>query len=1254
MVAIFLSAAPLGAIFSFSQNAKNNDVAYAATGCTNTPLSGNFATDITNNEACIVSVLPDLGDTDGVLTELTQVMYGSAVTDPIQNNVPKLAQMVMDGVKGGSVSGTLNKLGSDTDWTNTYTSIHQGLLTMISAASTEWSGHAQTDDNAFLGKFFNDYQSTDSGSMSADVTDVINNNINGQLLPYAALIFASLQTLIALHANPAVQNDLIAGGMSQATFDEEASDYDKGNKGDSGTTTYIFSFPTFAADMQSAANSTNSGSSGDSSDSSTSTNNTFPDCTAPIMFSCAEKTNPQYVYQATVTWYADVASMSNVFFNNQAVKDTASLATIKTAMVTAASAMSSGGNADGTNGAFNRCGNIDTSVVGIPDIGQAMAAALCQFVVLVQGFSISLLTSSLDVLGRIAGIKGLQSSVGVDSGLAAQLIPKELTADFLSNALNGQQLCSSSGAGCAGSATTMACTSGSTDPSCTFHAVLVLAHSIILRAVNVLLILIFLVLALATMLQIQVNNYSVQKLLAPVLIGFLLAQFSFFAIRVMVEASTYAANTVVHLTPTAGGGGNADATGPGVFLTLTSKLGSVKGDPNVHLTHVTSAKEYPDLPLIFQQGVLNLFIIAAAVIVFILAFMFALRAIIIAFLTPLSALAFFALPIPPLKSMWGTWWKNFSSWLVMPIIACFWLWLAFTWLISVNYGAQASSVQSIIGYLFAMVCFMAAMRTSTKVAGETKMVMDQWKGMGSKMWAATGGKGIKAAKAEGINAGKLLIGKTGAANSYRDYKAFQKRRQDRVDSVWKTGVDPKDAEKRAHALTHANEQKAEKEAKLEKLISEKNPKNQKAIDSLQHEIEHLQHEIDHIDDGFLANGGLSNIKNIRHALQSRKNKAMMERLGNNIKRSQKDALEHKSLAEVESVAGLRLSDYDHEYQERDALMRESVDRSDMAKERVARVDKQNYEGMSAIKYQKDAAGNDILDAHNNPIPIKDERTGNVAGRTTKQINLGRLRTGLREKKLSEKYTADKLESDRIKQEARGNLLLVDENPDKDEDYQRYQEVERWLDAARDEQKAKSTTALPEAFSKPFHTSKAHSYTDHTGAHKESSAHTRILSGPLVLTEEERNSEAKMKSLIEASGHLQGMVEMMGQNKPETIRYAANRIMQLTPPDRVDQALVNMTVYGDPAAIQAMVGADAAKLQAAKDAGLIDNSVANAAAINNQTTNFDDVNYRRLRSAFGKSTVSQRIDKITGDRADIVKGTNYTKQADGSFKEKSYT
>jgi hypothetical protein len=344
----------------------------------------------------------------------------------------------------------------------------------------------------------------------------------------------------------------------------------------------------------------------------------------------------------------------------------------------------------------NACKAGGQSVVGVladplGSLDKTLNKIICEMVVLARDFFTFLLRSSMNLLIITAGLPS--HTVTSDSGLLFDGLKK--------TAFNGRieyNLTDSNMGQIARS-----------------------AYSRILTFANFGVLLLLIVIALANILQIQINTYSIKKLLPGLIIGLLLANASFFIVRSMLELSGYAASGLISADQV-----DERGDGPTTMLTQFLGFGDVgKGKP------LTNQQGDINLNLVFQQAVMNLFILIAAVLVFILGFLFALRSLIFYILVPLAPLAFIGLFFPPLNKIWGRWWSLVVNWTFMNVVAFFWLWLGFTWMASVPPVDEGEGVFGyLINYVFGIAMIYLAMKTPFTLAGEAKTYLNKWNDFG--------------------------------------------------------------------------------------------------------------------------------------------------------------------------------------------------------------------------------------------------------------------------------------------------------------------------------------------------------------------------------------------------------------------------------------------------------------------------------------------------------------------------------------------
>ncbi|CAN5126314.1 hypothetical protein BH11PAT4_BH11PAT4_0880 [soil metagenome] len=778
------------------------------------------------------------GGTNQGINEFVQVMTGdNNAVGGIDAQVSKFVDnLLLGNIKEGM---SIHKLNNQ-DWQSSYVNVYNSIYANVKNLDAAWDHFLGNDGGKGMNLLFD--RKDDNYLLSSDnpkyqqfredaqrTLDVVYDEI----LPYITMVYGGIQLLNAMNKNAELRTDV--GDM--ADFDAMVKDLDiatrEGGKVNTQSSRLYKRF-NYADAL----------------------NNEYKAGTA----------DESSIYVSTTAFYNDVVRFANLLLVPpiSSYTDKKSIITLQKSIFAAAEAMdkdtSNSKDITGGKSRFLRCGQASTGTFGFPNIGESITAALCSMVILIQDFSIATLEASLQMLGTVAGISDLAPSASSDEGFLTSLIPKEFTAAFLELSLSPQ-------------------TNPSTDTekaASTFYPILKTAHGVILNVVNVILILLFVFIALSNILQVQVNNYSVQKLFAPIVIGFVLATGSWFIIRTSVELASVTAGGI--LTQFRIGDGSKGDDAKNNFLNATKKVGSVGGDPTYELTETdASGEKRPSFSKVFQQGVLNGFTMAAAVIVFILAFLFMIRALVLAFLIPLSPVAFFASAIPALKGTWSKWSKPFFQWLIMPIIAGFWIWLAFVWLASVNIsGAGTNAVQAIIAYLFGMVCFFAAIKSSlSSLSGEAKVAMDKWQGMGKKAWGATGGAALKASqKSVGRSAqtfayNKNLLGVPGILERNKQREAIAKQQLENAQKKYGTR-DNRNNRGRAVQLARlktqgeiydAKKEKMETQAKSDDQVYRQLQRGLGKLNSYQEELDGLMKkriklEKSYIDDapGFLKGG----------------------------------------------------------------------------------------------------------------------------------------------------------------------------------------------------------------------------------------------------------------------------------------------------------------------------------------------------------------------------------------------------------------
>lgn len=431
-------------------------------------------------------------------------------------------------------------------------------------------------------------------------------------------------------------------------------------------------------------------------------------------------------------------------------------------------------NQKSTMSGGGRCGN---QSVGIGDWGAlrfVLYGVICEVVTLVQKASLSLLKESINLVGTTGDISSMMGKVNSEEGFLSNLIPAEFSAKYLKDAVNN---------------------TGEEKKGKSFFPTLSGMHAVMLNLVNFLLLFFFIIVALANILQIDINQYALTKMFPGLVIGFIIAQFSFFSVRVLIEVTAATQNSGMELLKKMPKYNDINNVGSS-FIKIVNQIGSVGGSPESPLT---APDGRPDINKIISQGFLNSFTLVAAFLMAAMAMLFAFRTLIMLFLVPFSGIAFFASQVPQLKSIiWDRWWKNFMSWLFMPLIATIWITLGFSWMMVTNTdrsGSDQTAAASLVGYLFGVTCLFIAIKTSRGAMAEAAEVVNKVQGYGKQAWGATGGAAGKAAwNATGGALGRNIAADAKAATglipgmgTFREWRKHVNESADTRRKAWSAG-----------------------------------------------------------------------------------------------------------------------------------------------------------------------------------------------------------------------------------------------------------------------------------------------------------------------------------------------------------------------------------------------------------------------------------------------------------------------------------
>lgn len=256
-----------------------------------------------------------------------------------------------------------------------------------------------------------------------------------------------------------------------------------------------------------------------------------------------------------------------------------------------------------------------------------------------------------------------------------------------------------------------------------------------MTAVNSLVLALLIYVAFMNILRIQMDSYAVKKFLPTFIMAVILANFSFLIARIIIDIG----NMAISLFAT----GDPSGAVTGAFTSIVGNAPSGPGDlPDGESSYIMYITKY---------NLIQIFVIASAVLVFVLSLIFLVRNYVLYFLVAIAPLAFMAMALPTTKKYFQQWWSNFFKWVFMPVVSVFWLWIAGQFLQTSNSVGD----MFILPTAFAAFCLYMAITTPFKVGGP---VLGAWGKLGKQAWGKTGGAAWNATGGAGIKAGKQWVG----------------------------------------------------------------------------------------------------------------------------------------------------------------------------------------------------------------------------------------------------------------------------------------------------------------------------------------------------------------------------------------------------------------------------------------------------------------------------------------------------------------
>lgn len=281
---------------------------------------------------------------------------------------------------------------------------------------------------------------------------------------------------------------------------------------------------------------------------------------------------------------------------------------------------------------------------------------------------------------------------------------------------------------------------------------------IVLGLANIFVVIVLLFLAIINILHINYDAYQVKKSLPILIVGIILANFSLFIGRMLVDAVNVLSASFMPTT-----------AGEMLERVIRAVIPPNTGNPSFIPTTT--------LGTLFIAIFFALFAIIAFLII---GFLFYIRYVVILALSAVAPLAFVLMAFPPTQGVFKQWWTWYSKFIFMKPVSLFLIWLAYQ---VIQSAASAGGSVGISVWIIAVFLIYAAIVVPFKLGGA---VMGAWGGFGKKA-AGLAGKGVKfGAKQADYGMQKYKKGKyAGWAPSalYRGYKEGAASKRDQVETL---------------------------------------------------------------------------------------------------------------------------------------------------------------------------------------------------------------------------------------------------------------------------------------------------------------------------------------------------------------------------------------------------------------------------------------------------------------------------------------
>lgn len=257
----------------------------------------------------------------------------------------------------------------------------------------------------------------------------------------------------------------------------------------------------------------------------------------------------------------------------------------------------------------------------------------------------------------------------------------------------------------------------------------------ILALTNIVVVLVLLGVAFATIFHIQVDTYGIKKVLPALIVGVILSNLSLLISKNIIDFAQVLSATFI--------GSNSNELVDGLSKALIGGAGVTLGEfaskPEGFLTGTATIvgigvaatiTGLAPLAIIATLLLLALLLLLPAILFGILAFLLYARTVILIFLVAVSPVAFIAMAFPPTQSLFRQWWTQFLRWVFMAPVVFFLLWLAKEF--TPTGGGNLAS------YALVLILTYLAIQVPFKLGGA---VMSVYGGVGKKLATFAGTKG---------------------------------------------------------------------------------------------------------------------------------------------------------------------------------------------------------------------------------------------------------------------------------------------------------------------------------------------------------------------------------------------------------------------------------------------------------------------------------------------------------------------------------